>query len=158
MGLLQEIIPFIIAYWPLVLFSAVTAYLLSNKYNKGLNKYPGHWLAAYTDWWRFFDALGRKTEYTHINLHRKYGDIVRLGPNVLSFADPRAIKIIYGLNKGMTKVHIHSSTTSPLAKHSQVPLHSPISTPSNKPSPTASVYHPSSLPQMKITTPSTDDA
>ncbi|KAJ9668219.1 hypothetical protein H2201_001648 [Coniosporium apollinis] len=103
MGLLQDILSLLIAYWPLVLFSTVTAYLLSNKYNKGLNKYPGHWLAAYTDWWRFFDALGRKTEYTHINLHRKYGDIVRLGPNVLSFADPRAIKIIYGLNKGMTK-------------------------------------------------------
>ena len=28
---------------------------------------------------------------------------MRLGPNVLSFADPRAIKIIYGLNKGMVK-------------------------------------------------------
>jgi len=40
---------------------------------------------------------------THIALHRKHGDVVRLGPNVLSFADPQAIKIIYGLNKGLVK-------------------------------------------------------
>ena len=94
----------LVAYWPLCLVSAVVAYLLRNKYRHGLNKYPGPSIAAYTDWWRFFDALGRKPEQTHIKLHRQHGDIVRMGPNILSFADPRAIKIIYGLNKGFVKV------------------------------------------------------
>ncbi|KAK5015246.1 hypothetical protein LTR16_008707, partial [Cryomyces antarcticus] len=101
--LINEILAFLVAYWPVVLVASSIAYLLCNKYNRGLNKYPGHPLAAYTDWWRFFDVLGRRAQHTHIELHRKYGDIVRLGPNVLSFADPRAIKVIYGLNKGMTK-------------------------------------------------------
>lgn len=101
--LLAELIPVIQTYWPLLLLGALLVHLLRNKFNNGLNKYPGHPLAAYTNWWRFFDVLGRKTEKTQIALHRKYGDIVRLGPNVLAFADPRAIKIIYGLNKGMTK-------------------------------------------------------
>jgi len=40
-------------------------------------------------------------------LHRQYGDIVRVGPNVLSSADPRAIKIIYGLNKGFVKTDFY---------------------------------------------------
>ncbi|KAF2275833.1 cytochrome P450 [Westerdykella ornata] len=101
--LLNEVIPLLAKYWPLVLASLVLGHLLSNKYWKGLNKYPGHWLAGYTNWWRFYDVLGRKHEWTILRLHREHGDIVRLGPNVLSFADPKAIKIIYGLNKGMVK-------------------------------------------------------
>ena len=46
----------------------------------------------------------RRPEATHIKLHAQHGDIVRLGPNALSFADPKALKVIYGLNKGFTKV------------------------------------------------------
>ncbi|KAF4307889.1 Pisatin demethylase [Botryosphaeria dothidea] len=101
--LLNEVLPFLIRYWPAVIASVVVIHLLRNKFNKGLNKYPGPALAGYTNWWRFFDVWGRKTEWTHIHLHRKHGDFVRLGPNVISIADPKAIKMIYGLNKGMTK-------------------------------------------------------
>jgi hypothetical protein len=100
----EVVIPLIVHHWPLILVCAVVGYALNNKFWKGLNRYPGHWLAAYTNWWRFFDVLGRKHEWTILELHRKHGDVVRLGPNVLSFGDPRAIKVIYGLNKGMVKV------------------------------------------------------
>lgn len=102
--LASEILPLLRAYWPAVLVAAIASKLISNKYHNGLNKYPGHPLAAYTNWWRFFNVWNRKAEKTHLALHKEHGDIVRLGPNVLSFADPRAIKTIYGLNKGMTKV------------------------------------------------------
>jgi hypothetical protein len=90
-------------YWYIIICLALITHLIHNKYYNGLHKYPGPTLAAYTNWWRFFESLGRKTERTTIELHREHGDIVRLGPNVLSLADPRAIKVIYGLNKGMTK-------------------------------------------------------
>jgi hypothetical protein len=90
-------------YWYISCSLALLIHLLNNKYYNGLSNYPGPAFAAYTNWWRFIESLGRKTERTTIDLHRKHGDIVRLGPNVLSFADPRAIKVIYGLNKGMTK-------------------------------------------------------
>lgn len=105
--LAKEFLLLVHTYWSALLLAALIIYFLRNKYHNGLNKYPGHPLAAYTDWWRFFDVLGRRTEHTHIQLHRQHGDIVRLGPNVLSFADPRAIKVIYGLNKGMTKSHFY---------------------------------------------------
>ncbi|KAH7135612.1 pisatin demethylase [Dendryphion nanum] len=101
--LLNEVLPLLLQYWPIVLAATLAGFLLNNKYWKGLNKYPGHWLAGYSNWWRFFDVLGRKHEWTIIRLHREHGDVVRLGPNVLSFADPKAIKVIYGLNKGMVK-------------------------------------------------------
>jgi hypothetical protein len=108
--LASELLPLIKAYWPIILVVGVVLRLARNKFYNGLNKYPGHPLAGYTNWWRYFDVQGRKAQWTHIDLHRKHGDIVRLGPNVLSFADPRAIKTIYGLNKGMTKVRISLAT------------------------------------------------
>lgn len=101
--LIHELLTLLSTYWPLVLLTTFAIYLIRNKFYNGLQKYPGSFLAAYTNWWRFFENLTRSTQQTHISLHRKHGDVVRLGPNVLSFADPRAIKIIYGLNKGMTK-------------------------------------------------------
>ncbi|TIA10472.1 benzoate 4-monooxygenase cytochrome-like protein P450 [Aureobasidium pullulans] len=101
--IIGELLPLLVAYWPIVLVMSAAAYLLNNKFYKGLNKYPGAPLAAYTNWWRFFEVWGQKSEVTHVALHKEHGDIVRLGPNVLSFADPKAIKTIYGLNKGMTK-------------------------------------------------------
>ena len=101
--LANELIPIISLYWPTLLVVGLVVHLIHNKFYKGFNKYPGPTLAAYTNWWRFFENWTRKTEKRHIDLHRKYGDVVRLGPNALSFADPRAIKVIYGLNKGMVK-------------------------------------------------------
>jgi hypothetical protein len=97
--------------WLAVLAAAFTVYLTSNRFNRGLNKYPGPFLASLTDWWRFWDVYKRHPEVTHIKLHAKHGDVVRLGPNSLSFADPKALKTIYGLNKGFTKVsqNHHSS-------------------------------------------------
>ncbi|KAL4863594.1 hypothetical protein BDV12DRAFT_189594 [Aspergillus spectabilis] len=78
-------------------------YLIQQYFKKGLHCYPGPVLARFTNLWRFLDVWSRRPELSHIALHRKYGDIVRLGPNTLSFASPSAIKVIYGLNKGFTK-------------------------------------------------------
>jgi hypothetical protein len=79
-------------------------HFLVNYVHNGLNRYPGPFWAQISNLWRYIDVRGRRPEVTHIALHRKYGDVVRLGPNVLSFADPSALKVIYGLNKGFAKV------------------------------------------------------
>jgi hypothetical protein len=101
---LESIISLLLKNWPLVIPVILVAYLAANYFNHGLNKYPGPLLAGLSDWWRFFVVYGRRPDITHIKLHRQYGDIVRLGPNDLSFADPKAIKQIYALNKGFVKV------------------------------------------------------
>lgn len=93
-----------IRHWPSFLIVAIAIYLATNRFNRGLNKYPGPTLASFTDWWRFYDVYKRRPEVTHQKLHAEHGDIVRLGPNTLSFADPKALKTIYGLNKGFVKV------------------------------------------------------
>lgn len=102
--LLEQLVSFLLADWPYVCLTCLIFYFVANKYYHGLNKYPGPLLAQLTGWWRFFDVFKGHAQYTHIELHKKHGDVVRLGPNVLSFADPTAIKDIYGLNKGFVKV------------------------------------------------------
>ena len=100
----KAIISAAVWHWPAALLVVVVVHLACNYFNHGLNKYPGARLAAFTDWWRFWIVLGRRPDVTHIALHRQHGDIVRLGPNMLSFANPAALKQIYGLNKGFVKV------------------------------------------------------
>jgi hypothetical protein len=102
-------------YWPAIIFLVVSGFLVRQKFNKGLNKYPGPFVAAYTDWWRFAESWNRATHFTHQSLHKKHGDIVRLGPNSLSFADPKALSVIYGFNKGMIKSDFYP-VQQPIAK------------------------------------------
>ncbi|KAI1077430.1 cytochrome P450-like protein [Whalleya microplaca] len=89
--------------WPLVLLATTVLYLARNYFRRGLNKYPGPFLAQFSDWPRFYKVWLRRPEQWHIRLHEKYGDVVRLGPNALSFGNPNVIKTIYGLGKGFTK-------------------------------------------------------
>ncbi len=102
--MLEAILPSLRDHWPVIVLVLLSAYFISNYFNRGLNKYPGPLVARFTDWWRFWDVYRRRPDITHLRLHRQHGDIVRLGPNTLSFASPRAVKQIYGLNKGMVKV------------------------------------------------------
>lgn len=154
--LASELLPLIRAYWPIILIAGFAIRLLQNKFHNGLNKYPGHPLAGYTNWWRYFDVRGRKAQWTHVELHRKHGDVVRLGPNVLSFADPRAIKAIYGLNKGMTKVSF--SVICTVLRPVLTQFDSPSSTQYKQLSRKAVRSTRSSARQTKGTTPSTGDA
>lgn len=105
-GLTDQILRILSQHWVAVSLTALALWLVKNRYHNGLNKYPGPLLASLTDWWRFWDVYGQRPEVTHRALHKKYGDVVRLGPNTLSFSDPRALKSIYGLNKGFIKVWI----------------------------------------------------
>lgn len=110
-GITDRIVHVVLDHWLSVIVTVVVAWLVKNRYHNGLNKYPGPFLASLTDWWRFFDVYGRRPDITHLALHRKLGDVVRLGPNTLSFSDPKALKTIYGLNKGFIKVRLGSSLT-----------------------------------------------
>ena len=64
---------------------------------------PGPFLAKFTDLWRFLLVTGRKSQETYIKLHKKYGDLVRVGPNCISISQPDLIPSIYGIGKGYVK-------------------------------------------------------
>ncbi|KFY02696.1 hypothetical protein O988_01969 [Pseudogymnoascus sp. VKM F-3808] len=114
---LEDIVAVMARHWPSALAVVIIIHFVRNYYHNGLNQYPGPALARITNWWRFWDVLKRRPEVTHIRLHKEHGDVVRLGPNYLSFADPRAVKDIYGLNKGFIKSQFYPVQQSVSAGH-----------------------------------------
>lgn len=111
-GITEELLHLVAQHWLTAVSVILISWLVRNRYRHGLNKYPGPFLASLTDWWRFVDVWNKRPELTHIKLHEKHGDVVRLGPNTLSFSSPAALKAIYGLNKGFIKVSFLLSYSS----------------------------------------------
>lgn len=101
--MLEAVLPAVQDHWLIFTGVCLSIYCIANYFRHGLNKFPGHPVGQFTEWWRFWDVWNRRPDISHLELHRKHGDIVRLAPNVLSFANPKVIKQIYGLNKGMVK-------------------------------------------------------
>lgn len=90
---------------PLALsFSAITLYLFYQYFFHPLRRYPGPLLAKFTDYWRFQNVRTRKSHLSRVELHKRYGPVVRVGPNTLSIADPAYISKIYGPGQGFVKV------------------------------------------------------
>lgn len=101
---LADVAALVAAHSLSLLIIAGTLYFLRNYFYKGLNKHPGPILASLTDWWRFHLASKRRPEREYRRLHDLHGDIIRIGPNQLSFSSPEAVKTIYALNNGFIKV------------------------------------------------------
>lgn len=93
-----------------ILFSALCAtlvYLLSINLRSywRLSHIPGPFFAALTNIQRMLWVKSYRAHEIHIELHRKYGPIVRFGPNMISVADPEEIGTIYSFKKPWPKVH-----------------------------------------------------
>ncbi|KAL9106661.1 MAG: hypothetical protein Q9227_008313 [Pyrenula ochraceoflavens] len=87
----------------IVFLCAVIHNLASSYFKAGLNRYPGPLLAKFTKLWHLLDVLSNKHHEHLIQLHKKYGDIVRIGPNELSISRPDYVPRVYGLNPGYLK-------------------------------------------------------
>lgn len=68
-----------------------------------LKGYPGPLLTNFTDAWRFVTTAKGSVHLTHIELHRKHGRAVRMGPNLLSLLDPNLLKVMYNTSKPWKK-------------------------------------------------------
>ena len=88
--------------WVLYLIPLPLLLFLASNYWR-LRHVPGPFLAAFTDLWRLFVVWGGKAEQVQIELHKKYGDVVRLGPNCVSISLPDVVGDIYGIGKGFIK-------------------------------------------------------
>ncbi|KAJ7510455.1 cytochrome P450 [Mycena galericulata] len=67
-----------------------------------LAKYPGPLLCKVSKLWFAGIAMGGKQHLYYSKLHQRFGDVVRIGPNELSFRDVNAIVPMMG-SKGMPK-------------------------------------------------------
>ncbi|KIW40987.1 uncharacterized protein PV06_06586 [Exophiala oligosperma] len=96
--------PWSSSYWTVVLLLALSIttgiiYILTQRYQPYLRSIPGPFLASFTDLWRFVKVNQLRFELTLQELHDRYGDLVRVGPNCISVGDPREIRQIYGISR-----------------------------------------------------------
>ena len=95
-------------YLPALAVLLILGRLAYNRYGHGIQKYPGPFVASLTDLWHLWDYARRlmlnDTEPELVKQHRKYGDIIRIKPYQLLFAQPQAIRDIYGPGKNWEKV------------------------------------------------------
>jgi hypothetical protein len=71
--------------------------------------YPRPKAAAFTTLWRLLAVWGGRAETTCLDLHKRYGDLVRIAPNCVSISKPDAISAIYGIGKGFIKASYEES-------------------------------------------------
>ncbi|EXJ71095.1 uncharacterized protein A1O5_06088 [Cladophialophora psammophila CBS 110553] len=91
----------------LVLLLLLVARGLYKRYNSPLSTWPGPLLASCSRVWKFWVTYKGHSEHDYMDLHRKYGPIVRTGPNELSFASPEAAKDIFAVGKGVEKTDFY---------------------------------------------------
>ncbi|KAI9367489.1 cytochrome P450 [Aspergillus egyptiacus] len=60
-----------------------------------LRIFDGPLPAKVTNIWRAWQAYGGHIDRKYVQLHRKYGSVVRVGPSALSISDPSLIRVIY---------------------------------------------------------------
>lgn len=74
-----------------------------------LKSVPGPLLGRLTGFYITFLEFAGHRATTVAALHKRYGRVVRLAPDQLSFASPEALKDIYGANSKFTKGPIYES-------------------------------------------------
>ncbi|KAM5343984.1 hypothetical protein ACJ41O_012521 [Fusarium nematophilum] len=75
--------------------SGLTAYVIYQRCFHPLAGYPGPFLASVTDLWQVHQYLSLNQPYNLTELHEKYGEFVRYGPDKLSITAEEAIPLIY---------------------------------------------------------------
>jgi cytochrome P450 len=101
--IISQLFAAVIGHWYLLIVFALAFCVAFGKYRRGLNKFPGPFWASVSDLWQVITAIRGYQKHPYIQLHQKYGDIVRIAPNKLSFADPAAIRDVLGVGKYFDK-------------------------------------------------------
>jgi hypothetical protein len=70
-------------------------YVTYQVYFHPLARFPGPFLASVTDLWQVYEFLTLKQPYNLTELHAKYGQFVRYGPDKLSITAEDAVPLIY---------------------------------------------------------------
>ncbi|KAI7782798.1 hypothetical protein LA080_012839 [Diaporthe eres] len=73
----------------------VVGYVVYQKYSHPLARFPGPFLASVTDLWQVYQFLTLRQPYNLTELHAKYGQFVRYGPDKLSITAEDAVPSIY---------------------------------------------------------------
>lgn len=91
----------------LIIFSLLIT-TLSTRYRKHLRCIPGPFVASFSNLWKVHTVHRGDMPARNIALHERYGPVVRIGPNDVSFASPEALKAIYTARPTFAKARIYT--------------------------------------------------
>lgn len=98
---------FVTAHWILVLVGAFVVRALYKRYASPLRHYPGPFLASFSRLWKVISTASGNTHLEHIELHRKYGPVVRIAPNEVSLSSPEAARNLLSAGKRFHKTDFY---------------------------------------------------
>lgn len=79
-----------------ILGALALLWLLATREITPLRKVPGPFLASVTKLWIVKKQLGFQRPLVDLDLHKKYGPIVRIAPNEVLISSPQAFRKVYG--------------------------------------------------------------
>ncbi len=85
-------------------FAVAVAYESWWLFRSPLKGIPGPFMAKLTNIWRLFFVTRKQFHRVLMDMHKQYGSVVRIGPNVLSLSDPQWIRIVYSTRGDFEKV------------------------------------------------------
>ncbi|KAI1440198.1 cytochrome P450 [Annulohypoxylon stygium] len=94
--------------WYLLIPLFLIARILYIRYASPLREYPGPFLASFSRLWKIASTVSERTHLHHIELHKKYGPIVRISPNELSFSSPTVARNVLSAGKRFYKTDFYS--------------------------------------------------
>ncbi|KAI9740580.1 MAG: hypothetical protein M1834_005161 [Cirrosporium novae-zelandiae] len=86
-----------------ILLIPVLFYILPYLKHSALRGVPTPFPAAFTNLWLLYQCRSGKRYLAVDEAHKKYGPLVRIQPDHISVADPKAVQIIYGHGNGYLK-------------------------------------------------------
>lgn len=78
------------------MLASLSALLLYRQYIHPLAGIPGPFLARFTGQWRSWYYFSGQWHDVILDLHNKYGRVVRIAPNELSIVDEKTARLLYG--------------------------------------------------------------
>lgn len=91
---------------PVIVFAAIVniaLYILYQRYYHPLSGIPGPFWASITRLWLVQKSRMLQRHRIEMDLHKKYGKIVRISPNEVCISDLKYTKLIYGANSPFHK-------------------------------------------------------
>lgn len=87
-----------------LLFLSILFLAVRRALKPGLSSIPGPFLAKSSNLWRLWRILNGRYKEDQLDLHRKYGDVVRVSHDTVLVFDPRAIEPLLGAHARLDKV------------------------------------------------------
>ncbi|KAF5017302.1 hypothetical protein F66182_10783, partial [Fusarium sp. NRRL 66182] len=101
-------------FWAVTLGVIVWVFYTAGKaYLDPLRDVDGPFIARFTGLWHLKKIFEGKFELVNIALHKKYGTVVRIAPNVYSIDDPDCAKVLYVHGSKFVKASWYSAWMPP---------------------------------------------